>query len=257
MKTEKKSLSQDSKKSVNNHAQNLISINNLNPCEKAQVNELIMNNDEKVFSKNMYEAIEWLKGNELEWTLELFENHRDEVTDYDESFFWYSVLARFIYEFSCDHIDWTPHDAYDFIVIFLERVPVIYRERVLHSVEKAAEEFSIDLGITDAYKTAYLAGIHYKLIYHKFVNPWTGETCTLYIEFIKDDGVSKTSVTDINEIKDACAICGIDLNSVFFVFSKCLIKKGTDAWNFGERVFSDPPVSRFRDIEATENNNVL
>lgn len=246
------SLSQDSKKSVNDHAQNLIPINHLNPCEKAQDNDSIMEKKtEKIFSDELYKAMADLEVASYEVPLEAFKtSHLDETPTFREIFFW-SFVALYFLDASV-HIkneDSRKEQKCNFWNT-LVRIPRIYRARVLALVENSVKAClgKYDLGMSETAREEYIKGsfIVSPLRVMAFDNE---EKIELYFSI----GSFGNFLIGINDVKTACEIWDIDLDSICIEESPKLpgyevsVKKGTELWDFYHSNCPLFKVSRFRD----------
>ena len=261
------SLSQDSKKSVNDHAQNLIPINHLNPCEKAQENDLIMEKKtEKIFSDELYKAMAGLEVASYEEALEAFKTyHLDETPIRREIFFWNSVAIFFLNaSVHAKNEDCRKVQECNFWLT-LACVPRIYRACVLAHVKFNANEClgKCDLGMSETDREEYLKGSF--LVDSFRIMAFDNEEI-IVIRFSKDNRSNGNLLTDINDIKTACEIWGVDLDSICIEESPKLrgynvsVKKGTELWDICHSTWNLFKVNCYRDglttgLEVTEIDN--
>lgn len=253
MKTEKKSLSQDSKKSVNDHAQNQMSnINNLKPCEKAQENDLIMEKKtEKIFSDELYEAMAYLEENGFGWNLREFETFLlDETPISLEIFFWTSVAMFFLTLVNCAKNENCRKEQEHNFWSTLWRVPPIYRTKVLMPVRSYAN--NVNFEISKTFQDEYMKGSFMACCSHVIESDNEEKVRIVFYEYYPS---FSNLLTDINDVKTACEIWDIDLDSICIEESpefpgyEVSVKKGTKLWDF----YSKSPVMDLRQMDDMED----
>lgn len=253
MKPEKKSLSQDSKKSVNDHVQNQMSnINNLNPCEKAQENDLIMEKKtEKIFSDELYKAMADLEVTSYKEALEVFKtSHLDETPIHREIFFWSFVALYFLNaSVLTKNEDCRKEQEHNFWST-LWRVPQIYRTKVLMPVRDYAN--NVNFEISKTFQDEYMKGSFMACCSHVIESDNEEKVRIVFYEYYPS---FSNLLTDINDVKTACEIWDIDLDSICIEESpefpgyEVSVKKGTKLWDF----YSKSPVMDLRQMDDMED----
>ena len=206
---------------------------------------------EKIFSDELYKAMADLEVTSYKAALEAFKtSHLDETPTFREIFFWSSVALYFLD--ASVHIkneDCRKEQKCNFWNT-LVRIPRIYRARVLTLVEDSAKAClgKCDLGMSETDREEYLKGsfIVSPLRVMAFDNEEKIELC-----FSKDS--FGNFLTDINDVKTACEIWNIDLDSICieeypkFPGYEVSVKKGTELWDFYHSNCPLFKVSRFHD----------